>query len=744
MRCRILLIVAALSLGMFAPARGQDAKLDVLAAQRSKVASEMDRLKKSVSDAPKDQTETIEKTIATLRGLDSLYAQTEVWTKEIHRLEAEVASEKRNLEALDDFIPDEPKPYSLLLVDQLKDQLLNEEERERALKAKAESAEQILKAARQNLDKVGAAASKSTSHDGKQVSPMSSGEYSAASLPVLTARAEVASNQANERVCDLRLELSRLREKQLKQKIDVFSKDLAFTQVDLSNALEKLSTAESQLRRRLVEANARFQDLRQEMSPVSAEKSAAPSSNSIHDKQLRDTADVYQTEVMILNQQIEDVEALQQIWKHRFELKDKHVDRSRLLTWRDEVDAFIKRLKDEKESIEEQRESAAAAVVTLERATDGKDATTWEDEQLDRLRALLDLTAASLTDVKSGQRVVDRYREELSSQIKKSTGLLEQVRKSLYSLAGWEVAGSDDETITIGKLALLVVILVVGVIMALYVSKWIGRRVLTRFGISRGKKAAIRTIVFYALCLTSGVIAFRVLNVPLAAFAFVGGAAAIAVGFGSQDIMNNFMSGLILLTEQPIRVGDVIELGGVEAVVLHIGMRSTRLRTQFNHEVIVPNKTLLDEQVTNFTLSNDVVRRVVSVTVERSVPIQEAKKKILRVARRQRLVLKTPRPIVTVKEIDNYYGTTTFEVYFAMHLNSFMECTVVQGRIREKIGELFPPVDSTTSTTANASDANEADPDESSAADEMEANSVFNVNESRIIKELRKLRKRQA
>ena len=119
------------------------------------------------------------------------------------------------------------------------------------------------------------------------------------------------------------------------------------------------------------------------------------------------------------------------------------------------------------------------------------------------------------------------------------------------------------------------------------------------------------------------------------------------------------MSGLILLAEQPIRVGDVIELGSIEGAVVHIGMRSTRLRTQSNHELIVPNKSLLDEQVTNFTLSDNVVRRSVTMTVERTVPIRQAKRRMLNVARSHPLVLKTPRPVVLVKEVDNFhYGIT--------------------------------------------------------------------------------------
>ena len=139
-------------------------------------------------------------------------------------------------------------------------------------------------------------------------------------------------------------------------------------------------------------------------------------------------------------------------------------------------------------------------------------------------------------------------------------------------------------------------------------------------------------MMFYALCIVFGVVSFELLQVPMTAFAFVGGAVAIAVGFGGQDIMNNFMSGLILLAEQPIRVGDVVELDGVQGLVSHIGLRSTRLQTQANHELIVPNHSLLDSSVTNLTLSDNFVQTFVTIGVERDVDVQKAKWDMLEIA----------------------------------------------------------------------------------------------------------------
>jgi small-conductance mechanosensitive channel len=248
---------------------------------------------------------------------------------------------------------------------------------------------------------------------------------------------------------------------------------------------------------------------------------------------------------------------------------------------------------------------------------------------------------------------------------------------------------SDKQSITVGRLLVLVASVVIGMILAYYLSRFLGRRVLPLLGLNRGASSALKSIAFYSLCLIFGVVAFQLLHIPLAAFAFLGGAAAIAVGFGSQDIMNNFMSGIILLSEQPIRVGDVVELSGVQGEVLHIGLRSTRLRTKTNHELIVPNKSLLDEQVTNLTLTDNFVQVFVAVTVDGSVQVQQAKRQMLHIAFFHPLVLKSPRPVVLLKEYDSFYGCMTFEIHFSLQQDNGMKCAMVQSDILEAISELF-------------------------------------------------------
>ena len=317
-----------------------------------------------------------------------------------------------------------------------------------------------------------------------------------------------------------------------------------------------------------------------------------------------------------------------------------------------------------------------------------------------RLGELAETCAATLLDAQATQRLLDRFHEELKAKIPKDSpwGFAGETATEFFS---YPIAGEGENAVTLGTLLVLLACVVAGIVFAWAFSRAVRDLVLKRFGLHRGKVDALNSILFYAPCFAFGFTAFRVLNVPLAAFAFLGGAAAIAVGFGSQDIMNNFMSGVILLAEQPIRVGDIARIDGVTGVVMHIGMRSTRLRTESNYEVTVPNKALLDEQVTNFTLSDNMVQVSVVITLDRETKIAEAKENMLKVVFSHPVVVKSLQPLVLVKEIDNYW--LTFEIRFWLQYQNFQQCAVVQSHIMEQIGDMYRPLTDEEKETRKAS-----------------------------------------
>lgn len=158
--------------------------------------------------------------------------------------------------------------------------------------------------------------------------------------------------------------------------------------------------------------------------------------------------------------------------------------------------------------------------------------------------------------------------------------------------------------VTIGK----IVLALVGVLIAFFIAKIASRTVMgnvtRRFSFDETRSAILQKIIYFLVLALAVFTILNWLHIPLTAFAFLGGALAIGVGFGVQTIMNNFISGLILLAEQRIKVGDTIEADGHLGRVMSLGMRCSRVRKGDGVDVLVPNSYLLEKNVINWTLSD--------------------------------------------------------------------------------------------------------------------------------------------
>jgi small-conductance mechanosensitive channel len=210
------------------------------------------------------------------------------------------------------------------------------------------------------------------------------------------------------------------------------------------------------------------------------------------------------------------------------------------------------------------------------------------------------------------------------------------------------------------------VLLGFGYIAAGVISRWVAAKLLTRFGLNKSAVSPLQSITFYLLLSTFTMLSLNVLNVPMTVFSFLGGALAIGAGFGSQNIVNNFISGLILLAERPIRVGDVIQLDAWTGTVTQIGARSTKIQTGMNHEIIVPNSKLLETSVVNWTLSDDTVGCVVAVGTAYGSPTREVERLLKLAASEHADILKDPPPQVLFK--DFAADSLVFELRFWVHL----------------------------------------------------------------------------
>jgi small-conductance mechanosensitive channel len=156
----------------------------------------------------------------------------------------------------------------------------------------------------------------------------------------------------------------------------------------------------------------------------------------------------------------------------------------------------------------------------------------------------------------------------------------------------------------------------------------------------------IQIMARYTIIAIGVLIAFSIIGFNLSALAIIGGGLSVGIGFGLQELVANFISGILLLFEQTLRPGDIIEVGGQRGVVSQLRMRSTVLRTADNVEVFVPNKTLLTSTVSAHTLTDKVIRRTIHIGVSYKSDPVEVRDVLTSVVTSHGLVLKDPPPTV--------------------------------------------------------------------------------------------------
>ena len=184
-----------------------------------------------------------------------------------------------------------------------------------------------------------------------------------------------------------------------------------------------------------------------------------------------------------------------------------------------------------------------------------------------------------------------------------------------------------------------------------------------------------------------GFLVLEKLQVPLAAFAFVSGAVAIGVGFGAQNIINNFISGWILMWERPIKIGDFLELGEVRGTVEAINTRSTRIRRVDGVHLLIPNSNLLENTVTNWTLQDDLVRTAVVVGVAYGSDVILVRELLERAADEHPDVLKEPQRFVLFDEFGD--SSLVFELNLWARSKAERGLRAIRSDLRFRIDALF-------------------------------------------------------
>lgn len=244
----------------------------------------------------------------------------------------------------------------------------------------------------------------------------------------------------------------------------------------------------------------------------------------------------------------------------------------------------------------------------------------------------------------------------------------------------------SDQPITLGDLLMMPLFVVVGI----FVTKW-GVRLITRRLTNKKTDPNIIHLlqrIFYIVAIAIiAITTLDLINIPITAFAFLSGAIAIGFGFGAQNIINNFISGWILMWERPIRIGDFLEVEDAKGIVEEINTRSTRIRRVDGVHLLIPNSKLLENTVVNWTLVDKLVRTSVKVGVAYGSPAKKVAALIMQAAEEEPNVLSDPLPLVTFEDFGD--NSLVFEVTYWTHSSVEGGLRVTRSNIRFRLDELF-------------------------------------------------------
>ncbi len=179
-------------------------------------------------------------------------------------------------------------------------------------------------------------------------------------------------------------------------------------------------------------------------------------------------------------------------------------------------------------------------------------------------------------------------------------------------------------SVTLGMFLTALAILLVGGILSAALSRWLRASVSKRFDLDPTTGSIVQKFTNYTLLFLVSLVALSAVQIPLTIFALLGGAAAIAVGFGAQQLVNNLISGLILLFERPIRIGDLVEVGTFTGTVASIGTRCCQLHRDDGVEILIPNSVILQGTVVNHTLQGKACRLEMPISISPEAPVEQA------------------------------------------------------------------------------------------------------------------------
>lgn len=254
----------------------------------------------------------------------------------------------------------------------------------------------------------------------------------------------------------------------------------------------------------------------------------------------------------------------------------------------------------------------------------------------------------------------------------------------LWKLKLFTIAGVK---LSLGNVLMALTFLLFATRISRMISRQINQRIILKFVEEKSSQNTYQTFAYYGSLASVIALSLTTAGIPLTIFTVVGGALAIGVGFGSQNIVSNFISGIIMLVEQPIKVGDIVEVDGMTGTVITIGTRSTKIRTAESKVYIVPNSFFLEKGVTNWNFENNVIRSTISFGVAYGTDTQKLKNVCMDILLNEEGIEKDPIPLVFFDDFGD--NNLIFQLVFFCDTTKIETLGHVKSSVRFKVDSQF-------------------------------------------------------
>jgi len=333
-----------------------------------------------------------------------------------------------------------------------------------------------------------------------------------------------------------------------------------------------------------------------------------------------------------------------------------------LLQLQERTRSSLQSLRDTQQAMQTAAEITADQLSQLQSRTPPADA-----EQIRQWRLRNQTYQQAATELRRVLQTFDRWLDESAQENGSKTIAMradywtDKARDALVDGWNFELFSVDEtmnvdgqnviikRSVTVGKVLVAVLLVTLGFAACIWLANRIEGKLAQRTGIAvvsiRIGKRWTLSVIFIILLLN----ALSMVRIPLTAFAFLGGAIAIGLGFGTQTLLKNLISGLMMLVERPFKPGDTVEVGGLRGTVVDMNVRAAVLRDINGIETLVPNATFLEQNVTNWTYSSNVVRQGVKVGVAYGSDVRQVAKLLEEDVLRHGQTLKENKPEILLE-----------------------------------------------------------------------------------------------